>query len=68
MVNLEKASFTHDELKEALKKFKSEHDDVQDPSVSHTMLLLHGVQSFSVGQTSALTRLGLCPLKACQKS
>lgn len=37
MVNLEKTSFTHDELKEALKKFKSERDDVQDPNVSHAI-------------------------------
>lgn len=33
MVNLKKPSFTHGELKEALKKFKAERDDVQDPNV-----------------------------------
>jgi len=34
MVNLKNAYFTHDELKEALKKFKAQRDDVQHPLVN----------------------------------
>jgi len=33
MVNLKNSYFTHDELKQALKKFKAQKDDVQHPVV-----------------------------------
>ena len=34
MLNTKKETFTREELKEALKKFKMSRDDVQDPEVS----------------------------------
>jgi len=33
MINTKNSYFTHAELKEALKKFKAHHDDVQHPVV-----------------------------------
>ena len=34
MINLKNSYFSHAELKQALKKFKAQHDDVQRPLVS----------------------------------
>jgi len=39
MINLKNSYFTHAELKRALKKFKAERDDVQQPLVCVCVVL-----------------------------